>query len=209
MGKIVISENTSLDGVIQDPTGTEGFRLGGWFSRSMGSDGEAWAKDEFAEALGSAALLMGRRTYEWFVALGWAARSGEWADRLRSLPKYVVSSTLTDLSWANAQILTGDLAGQVSKLRRELEGDIVVHGSARLAHAQVRPRVTGNAVRRWALIEHDLVDEVRLMIFPCVLGEGERLFGAAGQQQALRLADTRTVGDGLVRLTYQRTAADA
>ena len=194
MGKIVISENTSLDGVIQDPTGTEGFRLGGWFSRSMGSDGEAWAKDEFAEALGSAALLMGRRTYEWFVALGWAARSGEWADRLRSLPKYVVSSTLTDLSWANAQILTGDLAGQVSKLRRELEGDIVVHGSARLAHA---------------LIEHDLVDEVRLMIFPCVLGEGERLFGAAGQQQALRLADTRTVGDGLVRLTYQRTAADA
>jgi dihydrofolate reductase len=194
MGKIVISENTSLDGVIQDPTGTEGFRLGGWFSRSMGSDGEAWAKDEFAEALGSAALLMGRRTYEWFVALGWAARSGEWADRLRSLPKYVVSSTLTDLSWANAQILTGDLAGQVSKLRRELDGDIVVHGSGRLAHA---------------LIEHDLVDEVRLMIFPCVLGEGERLFGAAGQQQALRLADTRTVGDGLVRLTYQRTAADA
>ena len=191
MGKIVISENTSLDGVIQDPTGTEGFRLGGWFGRSMGTDGGAWAKEEFAGALGSTALLMGRRTYEWFVALGWAARSGEWADRLRSLPKYVVSSTLRDLSWTNSQILTGDLVSQVSKLRQELDGDIVVHGSGRLAHA---------------LIERDLVDEVRLMIFPCVLGEGERLFSAVSAQQALRLADTRTVGDGLVRLTYQRTA---
>jgi dihydrofolate reductase len=188
MGKIVISENMTLDGVIQDPTGAGGFRLAGWFERSMGSDWEAWAKDEFAEALGAEAMLLGRRTYEWFIELGWASRDGEWADRLRSLPKYVVSSTLKDLGWSNTTVLTGDVLTEVSKLRQRLGGDIVVYGSSKLAHE---------------LIEHDLFDEVRLMIFPCVLGDGQRLFGAASDQKAMRLVGTRAVGDGLVSLIYQ------
>jgi dihydrofolate reductase len=188
MGKIVISENSSLDGVIQDPTGQEGFRFAGWFDQIGDKDREAWAKVEFGEALGTEALLLGRRTYEWFVARGWASRSGEWADRLRSLPKYVVSSTLEDLDWNNSTVLKGDVVNEVSKLKQKVNGDIVVYGSGRLVHT---------------LIEHDLVDELRLMICPFVLGEGERLFGETSDQKPMRLVDTRTVGDGLVCLTYQ------
>src|ERR1017187_5771221 len=158
MGKIVISENVSLDGVIQDPTGEEGFRLGGWFGQIGDKDREAWAQVELDEALGAEALLLGRRSYEFFAAQ-WPSRSGEWADRLNGLPKYVVSSTLEDLDWNNSTVLDGDVANEVSKLKQEISGDIVVYASFQLVHT---------------LMEHDLVDELRLMIYPFVLGAGER-----------------------------------
>jgi dihydrofolate reductase len=186
MGRIVISENVTIDGVVQDPVGAEGFRFAGWFDRLAGKDREAWAKVEFEEALGSEALLLGRKTYEWFVALGWPSRTGGWADRLTSLPKYVVSSSLTDTVWSNTTVLGVD---EVSQLKQKVAGDIVVYGSGRLAHT---------------LLEHDLVDELRLMICPFVLGDGERLFTRSGDLKAMRLADTRAVGDGIVRLDYQR-----
>ena len=188
MGKIVVSENVSLDGVTQDPTGEEGFRHGGWFGRIGDKDREAWAKMEFDEALGAEALLLGRRSDEWF-AERWLSRSGDWADRLNSLPKYVVSSTLEEPSWANATVLTGDVADEVSKLKQELDGDIVVYASTQLVHT---------------LMEHDLVDELRLTIYPVVLGAGERLFGETSDSRPLRLVSTQTVGDGLAFLTYER-----
>jgi dihydrofolate reductase len=188
MGRIVISENISLDGVIQDPTGEEGYRLAGWFDQLDGNDRAAWAKAQFEEALSAEGLLMGRRTYEWFVARGWPSREGAWGDRLRSLPKYVVSSTLQELDWTNSTIVNGDVANEVSELTRLLSDDIVVYGSGRLVH--------------W-LIERDLVDELRLMICPFVLGEGERVFGNFRVQRSLRLVDSRTVGQNLVLLTYQ------
>ena len=187
MGKIVISTNVSLDGVVQDPDGLEGFRLGGWFGQFGGRDLEAWAKVEFEEALGAEALLLGRRSDEWF-AKRWAGRSGEWADRLNSLPKYVVSSTLEHPRWSNSTVLKGDVVDQVSKLKQELDGDILVYASYQLGRT---------------LIEHDLVDEVRLFVFPVVLGAGERLFGETSDKKPMRLVDTRTVGDGLAFLTYQ------
>jgi dihydrofolate reductase len=187
MGKIVISENVSLDGVIQDPTGEEGFRLGGWFGQIGDKDREAWAQVELDEALGTEALLLGRRSYEWFAAR-WASRSGEWADRLNSLPKYVVSSTLEDPDWNNSTVLKGDVVNEVSKLKQEVSGDIVVYASGQLVQT---------------LIEHDLVDELRLMIYPFVLGAGERLFGETSDTKPMHLVDTRTVGDGLAFLTYQ------
>jgi dihydrofolate reductase len=187
MGKIVISENLSLDGVMQDPTGEEGFRFGGWFGRIGDKDREAWAKVELDEALGTEALLLGRRSYEWF-ATRWASRSGEWADRLNSLPKHVVSSTLEDPEWNNSTVLKGDLVNEVSKLKQSVNGDIVVYASGQLVHT---------------LIEHDLVDELRLMVYPLLLGSGERLFGETSDKKPMRLVDTRIVGDGLVFLTYQ------
>ena len=187
MGKIVISENVSLDGVIQDPTGDEGFRLGGWFGQIGDKDREAWAQVELDEALGTEALLLGRRSYEWFAAR-WASRSGAWADRLNSLPKYVVSATLEDPDWNNSTVLNGDVVNEVSKLKQRVNGDIVVYASGHLVHT---------------LIEHDLVDELRLMTYPVVLGAGERLFGETSDKKPMRLVDTRTVGDGLAFLTYQ------
>ncbi|MDI3417592.1 dihydrofolate reductase family protein [Streptomyces luteolus] len=187
MGKIVISENVSLDGVVQDPTGEEGFRLGGWFGQTEAQDLEAWAQVAFAEALGAEALLLGRRSYEWFAAR-WPSRSGEWADRLNSLPKYVVSSTLEVLDWNNSTVLKGNVVNDVSKLKQEVAGDIVVYASGQLVNT---------------LLEHDLVDELRLMIFPTVLGAGDRLFGEVSHRKPMRLVDTRTVGDGLVCLTYE------
>ena len=189
MGKIVISgpQNVSLDGVVQDPTGEEGFRHGGWFRRIGDKDREAWAKVEFDEALGTEALLLGRRSDEWF-AVRWQSRSGEWADRLNSLPKYVVSSTLEEPRWNNATVLRGDVVNEVSKLKQELDGDIVVYGSIQLAHT---------------LMEHDLVDELRLTIHPVVLGAGERLFGETSHRKPMRLVHTQTVGDSLALLTYK------
>jgi dihydrofolate reductase len=187
MGKIVISTNVSLDGVVQDPDGKEGFRLGGWFGQFGGKDLEAWAKASFDEALGTEALLLGRRSDEWF-AERWLSRSGEWADRLNSLPKYVVSSTLEHPRWSNATVLKGDVVDQVSKLKRELHGEIVVYASYQLGRT---------------LMEHDLVDELRLVVFPVVLGAGERLFGETSDKKPMRLVDTRTVGDGLASVTYQ------
>ena len=187
MGKIVISENVSLDGVVQDPTGEEGFRFGGWFGQMGDKDREAWAKVESDEALGTEALLLGRRSDEWF-AVRWLSRSGEWADRLNSLPKYVVSSTLEEPRWNNATVLRGDVVNEVSKLKQELDGDIVVYGSIQLAHT---------------LMEHDLVDELRLTIHPVVLGAGERLFGETSHRKPMRLVHTQTVGDSLALLTYK------
>ncbi len=187
MGKIVISENVSLDGVIQDPTGEGGFRRGGWFGQLGDRDREAWAKVELDEALGTEALLLGRRSYEYF-AVRWPSRQGEWADRLNGLPKYVVSSTLQDPGWNNSTVLTGDVVTEVSKLRQEIGGDIVVYASGQLVPT---------------LIEHDLVDELRLMIYPFVLGAGECFFGETSDSKPMRLAGIRTVGDNLACLTYQ------
>jgi dihydrofolate reductase len=187
MGKIVISENVSLDGVIQDPTGEEGFRFGGWFGQIGDKDREAWAQVELDEAVGTEALLLGRRSYEWFAAR-WPFRSGEWADRLNRLPKYVVSSTLEAPRWNNSTVLKGDVVNEISKLKQGISGDIVVYASGQLVHT---------------LIEHDLVDELRLMIYPFVLGAGERLFGGTSGKKPMRLVDTRIVGDGLAFLTYQ------
>jgi dihydrofolate reductase len=187
MGKIVISTNASLDGVVQDPTGEEGFRLGGWFGQFGGKDLEAWAKVEFDEALGAQALLLGRRSDEWFGSR-WSSRSGELADRLNSLPKYVVSSTLVDPVWNNSTVLKGEVVNEVSKLKQELDGDILVYASRQLVHT---------------LMEHDLVDELRLIVFPVVLGAGERLFGEISDKKPMRLVDIKTVGDGLAFLTYE------
>jgi dihydrofolate reductase len=187
MGKIVISENVSLDGVVQDPTGEEGFRHGGWFFQVGDKDREEWAKVELDEALGAEALLLGRRSDEWFAAR-WTSRSGEWADRLNSLPKYVVSSTLADPAWNNSTVLEGDVVTEVSKLKQELDGEIVVYASRQLART---------------LMEHDLVDELRLTVYPVVLGAGERLFGETSDKKPMRLLNTRTVGDGLAYLTYE------
>jgi dihydrofolate reductase len=189
MGKIVISENVSLDGVIQDPTGEDGLGRGSWFSLIGDKDREAWTTVEFEEAVGAEAMLLGRRSYDWFLARGWASRTGEWADRLRSLPKYVVSSSALDgPGWSNATTLTGDLLEKVSTLKEQLTGDIVVYGSGRLVHT---------------LMEHDLVDELRLMTYPVVVGSGERLFGETSGVKPMRLVGNRTVGDALALLTYQ------
>ena len=193
MGRIIVSENVSLDGVVQDPTGEEGFRHGGWFLQMGDKDREEWAKVELDEALGAEALLLGRRSDEYF-AVRWLSRSGEWADRLNSLPKYVVSSTLEEPKWSNSTVfkgavLKGDVVTEVSKLKQELAGDIVVYASARLVHT---------------LMEHDLVDELRLMVFPVVLGAGERLFGETSDKKPMRLVHTQTVGDSLALLTYER-----
>jgi dihydrofolate reductase len=187
MGKIVISTNISLDGVVQDPTGEEGFTFGGWFGQFGGKDLEEWAKISFDEALRTEALLLGRRSDEWFAAR-WVSRSGEWADRLNGLAKYVVSSTLEDPKWTNATVLKGDLVDEVKKLKQELDGDIVVYASYQLGRT---------------LLEHDLVDELRLVVFPVVLGTGERLFGETGDAKPMRLLSSQTIGDGLAFLTYQ------
>ena len=187
MGKIVISTNATLDGVVQDPDGEEGFRLGGWFRQFGGNDLEEWARVETDEALGAVALLLGRRSDEWFASR-WSSRTGEWADRLNSLPKYVVSSTLEDPRWKNATVLKGEVVGEVSKLKQKLDGEILVYASYRLVRT---------------LIEHDLVDELRLMVFPVVLGAGERLFGETSDKKPLRLLATRTVGEGLAFYTYE------
>jgi dihydrofolate reductase len=187
MGKIVISENVSLDGVVQDPTGDEGFSLGGWSSQIGDRDREAWVEVLLDEALRTEALLLGRRSDQWFAAR-WSSRSGEWADRLNSLPKYVVSSTVIDPEWGNSTVLTGDVVSEISKLKHELDGDIVVYASGQLV---------------CTLMEHDLVDELRLMIYPVVLGAGERLFRRIADRKPMRLVDARTVGDGLAYVTYE------
>jgi dihydrofolate reductase len=187
MGKIVITTNISLDGVVEDPDGQEGFTLGGWFGQFGGKDLEAWAKVETEEALGAEALLLGRRSDEWF-ATRWLSRSGGWADKLNSMPKFVVSSTLKDAKWSNATIIKDDVVTQVGKLKQEIHGEILVYASYQLVQT---------------LIEHDLVDELRLVIFPVVLGAGERLFGATSDKTPLRLVSVTTIGDGLTFVTYE------
>jgi len=185
MGRIVATEFVSLDGVIEDPGGSEGFEHGGWtFQISRGDEGDKFKLDE---ALQSRALLLGRVTYQGFAA-AWPSREGEFADKFNSMPKYVVSSTLKEAPWNNSTVLKGDVVEEVSKLRQELDGDIVVHGSAQLAQS---------------LLEHDLVDELRLMVFPVVLGSGKRLFGRTSGKKPLRLVDSKMVGDGVAILTYE------
>ena len=184
-----MSENVSLDGVIEDPAGDEGFARGGWVGRIAALP--ELAKVTLDEALRTEALLLGRRSYEWFAAR-WPSRSGDLADRLNSLPKYVVSSTLEDPDWNNTTVLTGDVVNEVSNLKHDLNGEINVPASFQLART---------------LIEHDLVDELRLKIFPVVLGAGERLFGETSDKKPMRLVDTQTVGDGVAILTYEAARA--
>jgi dihydrofolate reductase len=186
MGKIVVSDNVSLDGVVQDPAGDEGFRVGGWVG--LIKDRPELTKLALDEAVGTEALLLGRRSYEWFAAR-WPSRSGQLADRLNSLPKYVVSSTLENPEWNNSTVIKGDVLNEVSRLKHELKGEIVVPASFQLVRT---------------LLEHDLVDELRLKIFPVVLGAGERLFGETSDKKAMRLVDTRTVEGDVVFLTYER-----
>jgi dihydrofolate reductase len=186
MGRIIVTEFVSLDGVLEDPAGTEGFEHGGWsFEFDRGEEGDRF---KFDETLETEALLLGRVTYEGF-ADAWPSREGEFADKFNGMPKYVVSSTLDDLEWNNSTLLEGDLVEGVRQLKRELDGTIAVHGSAQLAQA---------------LLEHDLVDEVRLMVFPVVLGKGKRLFGETSDKKPLRLSSSQTVGDGVAILVYER-----
>jgi dihydrofolate reductase len=185
MGRIVVTEFVSVDGVMEDPGGSENFKYGGWsFEFNRGADGDKFKLDEALEA---EALLLGRVTYEAF-ADAWPSRDGEFADRFNSMPKYVVSSTLEAPSWNNTTVLDGDVVEEVSNLRRDADGDLVVHGSAQLART---------------LLEHGLVDELRLMVFPVVLGSGERLFGETSDKKPLKLADAKTVGEGVSILIYQ------
>jgi dihydrofolate reductase len=187
MGKIVVTTNVSLDGVVQDPDGEEGFRLGGWFGEFGGKDLQGWAQVEAEEALGADALLLGRRSDEWFASR-WLSRDGAWADKLNSMPKYVVSSTLADPKWSNSMVIKGDVVSEVSKLKQEISGEILVYASYQLVRT---------------LIEHDLVDELRLVLFPVVLGSGERLFGETSDKKPMRLLNVSTIGDGLAFLTYE------
>ncbi len=182
MGRIVVTEFITVDGVIEDPGGSEGTPNGGWAFDIPRGEGERF---KLEETMGSDALLLGRRTYEGFAA-SWPEREGEFADKFNSMPKYVVSSTLEDPSWTNTTVLGGDLATEVAELRRRHQGDVVVHGSAQLVQA---------------LVAGDLVDELRLMVFPLVLGSGRRLFGD-GDKKTLRLAESRTVGEGVLILIY-------
>jgi dihydrofolate reductase len=191
MGRIVVTEFVSLDGVVEAPGGGEDFQHGGWsLEINRGEEGDKFKLDE---TLASEALLLGRVTYEGF-AKAWPSRTDEvgFADKFNSMPKYVVSSTLETPEWNNSTVLKGDVVEEVSKLRQELDGDIVVHGSPRLVQT---------------LLEHDLVDEVRLMVFPVVLGSGKRLFAETSDKKPLRLTDSKVVGDGVTILTYQPAGA--
>ena len=191
MGKIVVTEFVSLDGVMEDPGGSENFAQGGWsFKISRGDEGDKFKLDE---AFASEALLLGRVTYEGF-AEAWPSRDGEFADKFNNMPKYVVSSTLDEPEWNNSTVLKGDVVEEVRKLKQEQDGDIVVHGSARLVQT---------------LIEHDLVDELRLMVYPLVLGSGKRLFGDTSDGKPLRLVESKVVGDGVSILIYEPAGEDA
>jgi len=187
VGRIVVTEFVSLDGVMEDPGGAEGYEHGGWsFQVSRGDEGDKFKLDELVDA---EAQLLGRVTYEGF-AKAWPSITDEagFAEKMNSMPKYVVSSTLTNPEWQNTTVLSGDVAEEVSKLKQEVDGNILVAGSAQLVQA---------------LIEHDLVDELRLMVYPVVLGSGKRLFGKTSNKKALRLADSKVVGDGVQILVFE------
>jgi dihydrofolate reductase len=187
MGRIVVTEFISLDGVIEAPGGGEDYKYGGWtFEIDRGDEGNRFKLDE---TMSSAALLLGRRTYGGFAA-AWPERDGEFADKFNTMPKYVVSSTLRDPEWTNSTVLSGNVVDEITKLKREQDGDIVVHGSAQLVQS---------------LIENDLVDELRLMVFPVVLGTGKRLFGQTTDKKRLRLSSSTVVGDGVAIQVYTRT----
>jgi dihydrofolate reductase len=185
MGKIVVTEFVSLDGVMQAPGG-EDFKYKGWsFEFDRGDDGNQFKLDETMEA---DALLIGKRTYESFAG-AWPEREGEFADKFNSMPKFLVSSTLTDPDWNNTTRLEGDVVEAVKKLRDEFDGTIQVPGSRQLVQD---------------LIENDLVDQINLMIFPVVLGTGDRVFGEYSDKKAMRLVESKTVGEGVVILIYER-----
>ena len=187
MGRIVVTEFISLDGVIEAPGGDEDFKHAGWtFDIERGDEGNQFKLDE---TMSSAALLLGRRTYEGFAA-AWPERDGEFADKFNTMPKYVVSSTLRDPAWTNTTVLDGDLVDEVTRLTKEQDGDIVVHGSAQLVQA---------------LVENDLVDEFHLMVFPVVLGAGKRLFGETTDKKPLTLSSSTVVGDGVAIQVYTRS----
>jgi dihydrofolate reductase len=187
MGKIVVTEFISLDGVVEDPGGAEDYKYGGWsFEFDRGDEGDQFKLDE---TMASDALLLGRRTYEGF-ADAWPKRDGEFADKFNGMPKYVVSTTLSDPEWTNTTVIGTNLDEEVPRLRDRHDGDVVVHGSAQLAQA---------------LIERDLVDALNLMVFPVVLGTGKRLFGETSEKKTLKLTDTKQVGkDGVTVLVYGR-----
>ena len=181
-----MSDNVSLDGVIQDPAGDEGFERGGWVGLIAGRPELAALALE--ESLGSDAMLMGRRPYEWFASR-WPSRTGALADQLNAMPKFVVSSTFEDLAWNNSTLITGDLVAKVSWLKQGFERDIVVPASSRIVRT---------------LLDHDLVDQLRLRVFPVVLGAGDRLFGETTATKAMRLVDVRTLDGDTTYLTYER-----
>ena len=187
MGKIVISTNVSLDGVVQDPDGQEGFRLGGWFAKYGGKDLDEWRQGMFEETLRIKALLLGRRSEEWFGSR-WTQRTDEWAKALNAVPKYVISATLDEPRWTNSTILGGDAVKEVSRLKQEIDGTIAVYASYQLGRL---------------LLEEGLVDEVRLFVFPVVLGSGERVFGETAAANPLRLVKTETIGENIVYLSYE------
>jgi dihydrofolate reductase len=190
MGRIVVTEFISLDGVVEDPGGSEDFQHGGWsFEFNRGEEGDKFKLDE---TMDSEALLLGRVTYEGF-AEAWPSREGEFADKFNNMPKYVVSTTLSDPDWTNTTVISGDLAEEVARVRDEVDGDIVVHGSASVAQA---------------LLDEDLVDELRLMVFPVVLGDGKRLFGKSSEKKTLELVDSKVVGDGVSILVYRRAGTE-
>jgi dihydrofolate reductase len=187
MGKIVVTEFVSLDGVMEDPGGSEDFKHGAWsFEIERGEEGDRFKMEELVEA---DAQLLGRVTYEGF-AEAWPKMEDDagFADKMNSMPKYVFSSTLQSADWNNSTILSGDFAEEIAKLKQEVDGVILVAGSAQLVQG---------------LIEHDLVDELRLMVFPVALGSGRRLFGETEDKKPLKLVDSRTVGDGIALLTYE------
>lgn len=187
MGKIVVTEFVSLDGVMEAPGPGEGFSHGGWsLAIDRGDEGDRF---KLVETLDAQAQLLGRVTYELFAA-SWPSREGEFADRFNGMPKYVVSSTLHDPTWTNTTVLNGDPVDAAAGLKQQVDGDILVHGSAQLAQT---------------LLDHDLVDEVRLMVFPVVLGKGKRLFGDTTDKKSLHLVDSKVVGDGVLILTYRTT----
>jgi len=184
MAKIIVTEFVSLDGVMEDPGGAENFKYGGWTFEIDRGEGDKFKLDE---TMDTAALLLGRKTYEGF-AEAWPSREGEFADKFNTMPKYVVSATLDNPEWTNTTVLKGDAVEAVKKLKAEQDGNIVVHGSRQLAQT---------------LIENDLVDELRLMVFPVVLGSGMRLFGETSDKKRLQLVESRTVGDGVLVLIYK------
>ena len=187
MGDIVITTNMSLDGVIQDPDGHEGFARGGWFEEFGGADLGAWAELETAEALAAEAMLLGRNTDEWFASR-WTSRTGVWADKLNGLPKYVVSSNLVSPRWSNATVLRGDLVQEITQLKQAYEGEILVYASYELVRA---------------LVEHGLADQLRLVVFPAILGGGRRLFGDTLEAKRVRLVAARTLGENLTFMNYE------
>jgi dihydrofolate reductase len=186
MGRIVVTEYISVDGVVEAPSGTEDFERVGWIDDfGRGPEGDEFKVDE---TMASDALLLGRVTYDAFAAV-WPQVEGAFADRFNTMPKYVVSSTLEDPEWNNTTVLHGDVIEEVGKLKAQYTGDIVVHGSPQLAQT---------------LIEHELVDELRLMVYPVIVGAGKRLFAETSGTKRLELVETKTVGDGVHILVYSR-----